>query len=229
MYEELMTLRIRFWGDAGTSHTSAWETRLEKRSGVHLALERWSHVNNYLCRPPLVSHHLLLLGTRDRRLVAQKAAEGGWLDLSELPDITTDDQLKLFIKTKGPTPEQLKKFGPNQYPQWLLNKDFADPTQRALLFSDSAPKWLAIRFPDIIPPKTQQKLLASWDRVIAVSLHFPKATTQRSSTPAVHVGVWSLYSTTPYITANSRQKIVPQKRTSSSILLARTKEKQVIA
>ena len=166
---------------------------------------------------------------RDRKLVAQKAAEGGWLDPSELPDITTDDRLKLFIKTKDPTPEQLEKFGPNQYPQWLLKKDFADPSQRALLFSDSAPKWLAIRFPDVIPPKTQQKLLASWDRVIAVGLRFPKATTQRSSTPAVHLGVWSLYSTTPCITADSRQKVVPRNRTSSSILLARTKEKQVTA
>ncbi|KAJ7199378.1 hypothetical protein GGX14DRAFT_373164, partial [Mycena pura] len=124
---------------------------------------------------------------RDRKLVAQKAAEGGWLDPSELPDITTDDRLKLFIKTKDPTPEQLKKFGPNQYPH--------------------APKWLAIRFPDVIPPKTQQKLLTSWDRVIAIGLRFPKATTQRSSTPAVHLGVWSLFSTTPYITADSRQKV----------------------
>ncbi|KAJ7207539.1 hypothetical protein GGX14DRAFT_567485 [Mycena pura] len=143
---------------------------------------------------------------RDRKLVAQKAAEGGWLDPSELPDITTNDRLKLFIKTKDPTPEQLEKFGPNH-----------------------APKWLAIRFPDVIPPKTQQKLLASWDRVIAIGLRFPKATTQRSSTPAVHLGVWSLFSTTPYITADSRQKVVPRNRTSSSILLARTKEKQVTA
>jgi hypothetical protein len=29
--------------------------------------------------------------TRDRWLVAQNAAEGGWLQPSELPDITTDD------------------------------------------------------------------------------------------------------------------------------------------
>lgn len=58
-------------------------------------------------------------GLRDRKLVRQKAAEGGWLDPSELPDITTDDRLKLFIKTNDPTREQLQNFGPNL--GWFFN------------------------------------------------------------------------------------------------------------
>ncbi|KAJ7504608.1 hypothetical protein B0H11DRAFT_2221335 [Mycena galericulata] len=143
-------------------------------------------------------------GTRNRTLVGQKAAEDCWLDPSELPDITTDDRLKLFIKTNEPTPEQLENFGPNQYPRWLLDKHFADPSQRVLLFSDRTPEWLAIRFPDVIPLQMQQKLLASWDKAIAFGLRFPKTEAQRSSTPALHLGVWNLYSNTPYITADSR-------------------------
>ncbi|KAJ7431717.1 hypothetical protein B0H11DRAFT_2210088 [Mycena galericulata] len=143
-------------------------------------------------------------GTRNRTLVGQKAAEDCWLDPSELPDITTDDRLKLFIKTNEPTPEQLENFGPNQYPRWLLDKHFADP-------SDRTPEWLAIRFPDVIPLQMQQKLLASWDKAIAFGLRFPKTEAQRSSTPALHLG------------------IVPRKRTFSSIQLARLKEKQVTA
>ncbi|KAJ7751171.1 hypothetical protein B0H14DRAFT_2636086 [Mycena olivaceomarginata] len=55
-------------------------------------------------------------GTRDYMLMAQNVVEGGWLELSELPDIMTDNQLKLLIKTNDMTPEQLQNFGSNQYP-----------------------------------------------------------------------------------------------------------------
>ncbi|KAJ7710308.1 hypothetical protein B0H14DRAFT_2646063 [Mycena olivaceomarginata] len=166
--------------------------------------------------------------TRDRWLVAQNAAEGGWLQPSELPDITTDDRLKLLIKTNDPTPAQLKLFGPNQYPLWFLGMRFLDPRQREHLYSDRAPQWLAMCFPNVIPPHTQQMLLCWWDRVIACGLQFPKPEKQRSSTPAVHLGVWNLYSMKPYVTADSRQKIAPARRTASAKLLAELKQKRVI-
>jgi hypothetical protein len=166
---------------------------------------------------------------RDRRLVVQNAAEGGWLAPSELPDITTDDRLKLLINTNDPTPEQLKLFGPNQYPRWFENMRFSDPRQRVLLQSDCAPQWLVMRFPSVIPLGTQERLLLSWDRVVACGLRFPNPEVQRSSTPAVHLGVWNLYSQKPYITADSRQKMVPHCRTASAKLLAELKQKWVIA
>jgi hypothetical protein len=100
-------------------------------------------------------------GLRDCKLVAQKAAEGGWVDPSELPDIMTDDQLKLFIKIKDPTLKQLENFGPNLYPRWFVNMEFLDPKQQMLLSADHAPEWLTMCFPNVIPPHMQQMLLRS--------------------------------------------------------------------
>jgi hypothetical protein len=165
---------------------------------------------------------------RDRTLLVQNVAQGGWLAPSKLPDITTDDQLKLLIKMNDPTPEQLKLFGPNQYPRWFGNMRFSDPRQRVLLQSDRAPQWLVIRFPSVIPLGTQERLLLSWDRVIACGLQFPNPEVQCSS-PSLHLGVWNLYSQKPYITTDSRQKMVPRRRTASAKLLAELKQKQVIA
>ncbi|KAJ7331533.1 hypothetical protein DFH08DRAFT_649034, partial [Mycena albidolilacea] len=67
--------------------------------------------------------------------------------------------------------------------------------------------WLVMRFPSVIPLGTQERLLLSWDRAIACGLRFPNPEVQRSSTPAVHLGVWNLYSQKPHITADSRQKM----------------------
>jgi hypothetical protein len=72
-------------------------------------------------------------GTRDYMLMAQNVVEGGWLEPSELPDIMTDNQLKLLIKTNDTTPEQLQNFGSNQYPCSFLDMDFLNPRQQVLL------------------------------------------------------------------------------------------------
>jgi hypothetical protein len=84
-----------------------------------------------------------------------------------------------------------------------------------------------MRFPNVIPPNTQEMLLHSWDRAIAAGLRFPKPEVQRSSTPALHLGVWNLYSSKPFITADSRQAIAPRRTASANAkMVARLKEKR---
>ncbi|KAJ7815266.1 hypothetical protein B0H14DRAFT_2603647 [Mycena olivaceomarginata] len=160
-------------------HRGKGEVTTAKKMGRYLA-----DGGVYQCGQKKIEELTETARSLDRRLQraagcrGQLAAEGSWLDPSELPDITTDDRLKLFIKTNDPMPEQLENFGPNQYPRWLLDKHFADPSQQVLLFSDRAPEWLAMRFPDVIPLQMQRKLLSSWDGAIAVGLRFPKTEAQ---------------------------------------------------
>ncbi|KAK7015070.1 hypothetical protein R3P38DRAFT_2999489 [Favolaschia claudopus] len=165
---------------------------------------------------------------RDRKVVSEAATRLHWGAPTSLPDISDDPNISLFIKTDDPTPAQLKRFGPGGLPRWLLRREFKNNLWREALLRQKWPKWLVMRFADVVKPETQQRILSIWDRIKSL-IRYPPTELQRSRSPALHLGIWALYSLWPYITADSLQKIpMAHKLTATSLKKARERQKLAI-
>ncbi|KAF9474886.1 hypothetical protein BDN70DRAFT_898616 [Pholiota conissans] len=82
---------------------------------------------------------------------------------------------------------------------------FPVPTPENRLLDPLHPPYLAMRFPSVVSPKTNSRLVLAWDKLLASGVKFPKVDPNRSTTPALHLGIWEIFSSKPFISANSRQ------------------------
>jgi hypothetical protein len=67
------------------------------------------------------------------------------------------------------------------------------------------PPYLIGRFDQIIKASVEKSLVAAWKELVKLDVRFPKAESNRSKTPALHLGIWELYASQPRITGDSRQ------------------------
>ncbi|KAJ7164352.1 hypothetical protein C8R46DRAFT_1220857 [Mycena filopes] len=152
--------------------------------------------------------------SKNGRIVTAKVAKHWPTPPKQLPLITDDEKLTVFIKAADPTPEQLQKMGPGGVGIWLVRNSRGqlvsslNRKEFEALEADGLPPWLAIRLAHIIPLKMLDELLARWDHLVSMGLKFPKADPNRSRTAAVHLGVWGLFGSAPRITADSRQMAI---------------------
>ncbi|KAJ3543286.1 hypothetical protein NMY22_g3198 [Coprinellus aureogranulatus] len=70
------------------------------------------------------------------------------------------------------------------------------------------PNAALVRLADVISPALQKRVLNLWDRIVAAGLKFPKHKNadNRSSTPAVHFGIWHHSSPVPMVTSDTRNQ-----------------------
>ena len=68
------------------------------------------------------------------------------------------------------------------------------------------PPYLIGRFDQIVKASVEKSLVAAWKELVNLDPRFPKAELRRSNTPALHLGTWELYASTPRITGDSRQQ-----------------------
>jgi hypothetical protein len=67
------------------------------------------------------------------------------------------------------------------------------------------PPYLAMRFESVVSNKANTRLIRAWDCLLEKGVQFPESDANRSSSPALHLGVWEVYRSTPCISTNSRQ------------------------
>ncbi|KAJ7715045.1 hypothetical protein B0H16DRAFT_1806516 [Mycena metata] len=90
---------------------------------------------------------------------------------NQLPVITDNDRLMLFIKADDPTPEQLHKMGPGGVGAWLIRNskgnsmDSLPCEELRQLEADGLSPWLAIQLAHIIPIPLLDELLHRWDHL----------------------------------------------------------------
>ena len=84
------------------------------------------------------------------------------------------------------------------------------PTPEYILQADPHhPPYLILRCVSVISARTQEQLLAAWDRVKTVKpRQYIKREHGRSATPAYHWGVWEASSLRPFITRETRDQSV---------------------
>jgi hypothetical protein len=121
----------------------------------------------------------------------------------DLPNATEDDSLTLLMSSAAPTAAQQKSIGPGGVASWVPVKVPAQ--ERRALRQDGPPPYLVMRFANVIPTSTLAELLVLWDHLNALDIRYPDADHRRSGQPALHLGVWELYSARPIISADSRQ------------------------
>lgn len=69
------------------------------------------------------------------------------------------------------------------------------------------PPYVIIRAVQVVPEDVQDSLVALWLRMNALGVKFPAAKRDnRSSTPALHTGVWHLSSPNPMVSVDTRQE-----------------------
>jgi hypothetical protein len=68
------------------------------------------------------------------------------------------------------------------------------------------PPYLVGRFDKIVKEQVAKALIAAWKELVSLDVRFPKAESNRSKTPALHLGIWEQYGSTPRISLDSRQK-----------------------
>lgn len=61
-------------------------------------------------------------------------------------------------------------------------------------------------FDKVVSPEGQNAILSLWDQVKAAGAKFPFSDLNRSSSPALHLGVWSLSNPSPIITSDTRNQ-----------------------
>ncbi|KJA16317.1 hypothetical protein HYPSUDRAFT_71417 [Hypholoma sublateritium FD-334 SS-4] len=69
---------------------------------------------------------------------------------------------------------------------------------------EGLPPNLLMRFDNVISPEVNRRVVHAWDKVLDAGITFPKADPNRSATPALHLGSWSINQAKPIITAHSR-------------------------
>ncbi|KAJ7149517.1 hypothetical protein C8R43DRAFT_951989 [Mycena crocata] len=119
--------------------------------------------------------------------------------IRNLRKITEDDNDIVLIPSPALKPEQAACFGPTGMPKYTLKK--MHPETKASLESLGPPPYLGIRYSQVVSPSVQNKLWAAWKLLVALGVRFPPAELARSSSPALHFGVWELYKLLPIITA----------------------------
>ncbi|KAF8160296.1 hypothetical protein BJ912DRAFT_1026541 [Pholiota molesta] len=67
------------------------------------------------------------------------------------------------------------------------------------------PPYLAMRFELVVINKANTRLIHAWDCLLNKGVQFPESDVNRSSSPALHLGVWEVYRSTPCISTNSPQ------------------------
>ena len=72
--------------------------------------------------------------------------------------------------------------------------------------------YLAIRFDCLISKHAANQLVRAWDLLLATPVVFPPPEKNRSATPALHLGVWELSQSRPYVTADTCQKSLSANR-----------------
>lgn len=65
------------------------------------------------------------------------------------------------------------------------------------------PPYLVARFDWIVKEDVNERLMNAWDELMKLGIRFPDADKNRSSTPALHLGVWELYDTNPRLTSDT--------------------------
>jgi hypothetical protein len=69
------------------------------------------------------------------------------------------------------------------------------------------PPYLAVRFHDVLKPTARTALLNAWNALSSLNVDYPQPEPQRSkASPALHLGIWETYLTSPIVTANSRKQ-----------------------
>ncbi len=66
------------------------------------------------------------------------------------------------------------------------------------------PPYLIARFDQVVKQSVNERLIAAWDNLLQAGIRFPKPHLSRSSTPALHLGIWEAYSKQPFVTSDSR-------------------------
>jgi hypothetical protein len=70
------------------------------------------------------------------------------------------------------------------------------------------PPFLVARFDQVINKSVQQRLLNAWDDLLHAGIRFPHADEHRSTTPALHLGIWETYRKHPIVTAATTHQSV---------------------
>ena len=80
------------------------------------------------------------------------------------------------------------------------------PEKRPL--PENHPPYLAMRFDQVVSSETNDLIIRAWDRMNELGVVFPDPdpTCNRSSSPALHLGVWELYDEKPRVTSDSRNQ-----------------------
>jgi hypothetical protein len=65
------------------------------------------------------------------------------------------------------------------------------------------PPYLVARFDRIVKENVNERLMSAWDELMKLGIRFPDPDGNRSSTPALHLGVWELYGTNPRLTSDT--------------------------
>ncbi|KAJ7105050.1 hypothetical protein C8R43DRAFT_963721 [Mycena crocata] len=145
--------------------------------------------------------------TKDHKLVKPNLGTMWTRRPDRLHLVGEDDSLNIFITTAKPSPEALAMMGPGGVGNWTeLSKE-----EKKELRTDGAPKYMLMRFSNILSDAACAKFLALFDEMAATAIKYPAADHRRSDTPALHFGVWGLFSGKPHITADSIQVRVREK------------------
>lgn len=95
---------------------------------------------------------------------------------------------------------------------WADLKDLAEhgqiliPVPTPLLLPAGHPAYYAARFDKVLTLDVQMKIVAGWDRLLAAGVNFPNPDKNRSSTPALHLGIWEIYLNLPKVTIDTRKQ-----------------------
>ncbi|KAJ6521873.1 hypothetical protein B0H19DRAFT_1277568 [Mycena capillaripes] len=129
---------------------------------------------------------------------------------ADLPIFSNDDSKAVLVSSPPPTLEDEALSGVGGIAKWLEAKLCA--RVQAAFEKLGPPPFDVGRFPDVISNYAQYRLLQAWERVQALKPAYGAAEAQRSSSPALHLGVWERYTKKPIITGDSRQIDAPCER-----------------
>lgn len=113
-------------------------------------------------------------------------------------------------------PEQLRTLGTNPGQTLQLKA----PSLALSLYLDHPPYFL-LRFDSVLTTKLQNNILAAWDYMQHPSRRPViriKHAAERSGTPAIHLGAWELYKTTPDLTRETREQSIETLKAMDSLL-----------
>lgn len=111
---------------------------------------------------------------------------------------TDSNAVKRILSTqfKGVNPATLPRAPVTGRLNYALEKTDATP--------EGLPPSLVMRFERVITDRVNKLVVDAWDKVLEAGLTFPHADPNRSATPALHLGSWSINQSAPQITAHSR-------------------------
>ncbi|KAJ7263206.1 hypothetical protein B0H12DRAFT_1103707, partial [Mycena haematopus] len=166
----------------------------EKERRLEPLIDRRAQLTDDIHLPMAFPDHFLS-HEKGRELVHKKL---GIIVLDELAVVGADETRTIVIRTNSPTTEQWERLGPAGIGAWYLRTPQGKPAEKPLPSRELAAlqaqgmfPYLLMRFPDLIPRHVGITLLRLW-KDLEGDLEFPPLEIQRSTTPAVHLGVWGL-------------------------------------